>query len=153
MNQPRSRIVLVEDNETDVMLVRRALVQFGIECELEHWADGEVAEAVILRWGDQPDQVPPSLVLLDLNLPRVDGFELLHLIRSRPQFDGIRVAILTSSRSPADMRKARDLGADAYIIKPSSLEPFLTEVGTMIRELLRRTGNRPKNHDGDAHAA
>jgi DNA-binding response OmpR family regulator len=83
----------------------------------------------------------------------VDGFELLHLIRSRPQFDGIRVAILTSSRSPADMRKARDLGADAYIIKPSSLEPFLTEVGTMIRELLRRTGNRPKNHDGDAHAA
>jgi DNA-binding response OmpR family regulator len=145
MNKPKPRIVLVEDNETDVLLVRRALAHYGIDCDMERWADGELAEAAILGW-----QSKPSLVLMDLNLPRVDGFELLHLIRSRPELDGVRVAILTSSRSAADMRKARELGADAYIIKPPSLESFLSEVGTMIRELLR---GRPRNHNGDAHAA
>jgi DNA-binding response OmpR family regulator len=151
MSKPKPRIVLVEDNETDVLLVRRALAQYEIDCEVEHWADGERAEAAILGWVSKPGMVLPSLVLLDLNLPRVDGFELLRLIRSRRDLDGVRVAILTSSHSPADMGRARELRADAYIIKPPSLESFLTEVGTMIRELLRR--KRPNHHDGDAHAA
>ncbi len=168
MNKPKPRILLAEDNETDVLLVRRALARYEIDCEVEHCADGELAEAAILGWESksdlvQPSQVQPnpvlpslvlpSLVLLDLNLPRVDGFELLRLIRSRPQLGGVRVAILTSSHSPSDISKARELGANAFIIKPPSLEPFLSEVGTMIRELLRGKGNLPRNHDGDAHAA
>jgi CheY-like chemotaxis protein len=150
MNKPRPCIVLIEDNATDVLLVKRALAQHGIDCELEHWADGERAEAAILAWQNKPGTLLPSLVLMDLNLPRVDGFELLHLIRRRPELDGIRVAILTSSLSPADMRRARELGANAYIVKPPSLESFLSEVGTMIRKLLR---GRPRNHSGNAHAA
>jgi len=138
MNKPRPRIVLIEDNETDVLLVKRALTQHGIDCELEHWADGELAETAIRGW-----ETNPSLVLVDLNLPRVDGFDLLRLIRSRPQLAGVRVAVFTSSNSPADMRRAHELGADAYIVKPPGLNSFLNEVGRRIREFLRGDGTTP----------
>jgi DNA-binding response OmpR family regulator len=138
MTTPRPHIVLIEDNETDVLLVKRALTQHGIDCELEHWADGELAETAI-RGGESN----PSLVLVDLNLPRVGGFDLLRLIRSRPQLAGVRVVVFTSSNSPADMRRARELGADAYIVKPPELNSFLDEVGRRIREFLRGDGNVP----------
>jgi CheY-like chemotaxis protein len=137
MTIPRPHIVLIEDSETDVLLVKRALAQHGIDCALEHWADGELAETAIRAWKSSP-----SLVLLDLNLPRVGGFDLLRLIRSRRRLAGIRIVVFTSSNSSADIRRASELGADAYIVKPPELNSFLNEVGGKIAELLR-DGNGP----------
>jgi len=131
-NETAARILLGEDNPADVYLIRQALEENGVKYTLEVAAHGgEMIEAVSKR-GNAPD-----LVVLDLNLPRHDGLEILKLIRDNQDYNGVPVVILTSSDSPRDRTAASLLGAACYIRKPSNLEEFM-EIGRTIQSLLRK---------------
>ncbi len=125
---------MVEDNPADVFLLKEALRTHGVQFHLDWFADGEQAAAHIERIAENPNL---QLILLDLNLPKVDGKELLARIRSHPMLSGTPVAILTSSDSPQDRADTARLGANCYIQKPPSLDEFL-HLGVTLRELLSR---------------
>lgn len=128
-----ARIVLVEDNPADVFLVRKALQKRGIEFELICFEDGQKALKSLSQKGRKPD-----LILIDLNLPKMDGIDVMSAIRNMPRLASVPVAILTSSESPMDKKRATLLGASRYIKKPSTLEDFLRNVGTGVEEILAK---------------
>lgn len=126
------RILLVEDNPADVYLIEEALRTHGVQYEMKWLRDGEQALALLAQGG----LIAPDLVLLDLNLPRVDGKEVLARIRQTPALASTPVAIMTSSDSPQDRREMAELGANCYIKKPPTLDEFL-DVGSVIKSLVR----------------
>jgi DNA-binding response OmpR family regulator len=127
------RIAIAEDNPADVMLVREALKSHGVTFSLEHYSNGEDAAKAIAAMID-----PPSLFLLDLNLPRVQGLELLRMVRARASVSAVPVAILTSSQAAEDRAQSEKYGADAYIVKPQEYDEFVTLVGSAVGALLSR---------------
>ncbi|MCC6587983.1 MAG: response regulator [Bryobacterales bacterium] len=118
-------ILIVEDNEADVFLIREAIAEARIEAEITVVSDGHAATA-FFDTADRDDEFAcPDLVLLDLNLPKKPGFEVLrHKLASR-RCQNARVVIVTSSDSAKDRAEARALGADAYFRKPSDFEAFM----------------------------
>ena len=129
-----SRILLAEDNPADVYLIRTALEEHGVDVPLEVVSDGtEVFE--VLR----QEQLLPvhqlRLIILDLNLPRHDGIEILQRLHDTQQLAGIPVVVLTSSDSPRDRVVASQLGAARYLRKPSNLDQFLS-LGAVFKEVL-----------------
>ena len=126
-----ARIVVAEDSGADVILVKEALRAKGIRADLTVFPDGEQCAGYL-----RGDHEPPAAILIDLNLPRVDGFGLLRMVRSDRRYDGVPVAMLTSSRRPEDRRKSLELGANAFITKPLRLDEFLETVGSGIGALL-----------------
>jgi DNA-binding response OmpR family regulator len=128
-----SRIVIVEDNPADVLFVREALKHHGIAFSLEHYVSGDAALKALAAMQEAPD-----LILLDINLPRVSGFELLKTVRNHAVLANVPTAIITSSVTGGDKTKGEQLGADAYIVKPSDYEEFMTEVGGEFARLLKR---------------
>jgi CheY-like chemotaxis protein len=126
------RITLVEDNPADVYLLEEALRTHGVAFELDWIPDGEQA---LTRLLGTPPGAEPHLILMDLNLPRVDGKELLSAVRRTPALQHTRVAILTSSDSPTDRQDTEALGADCYIKKPPTLDEYLA-IGRVIKELV-----------------
>src|SRR3712207_5755916 len=104
-----TQILLVEDSSTDALLIREALRQVAFEHSLEVVTDG-VAALERLRSGERPD-----LVLLDLNLPRKDGREVLAEVKSDPALQSIPVIVLTTSSSPPDIAFAYKNGANSYV--------------------------------------
>lgn len=129
-------MLVVEDSRTDVFLVRQSVEAHHLDVELEVIPDGEQAIRLLSRIEDGEDEVCPSLVLLDLNLPRVTGLDVLKRIRSGERCSGIPVVIMTSSDAERDRRECAESGATAYFQKPSGYEAFL-RLGEVIRELLR----------------
>ena len=125
------RIVIVEDNPVDVLVVREVLNNRGVTSSLEHYSNGEDAGKAIAAMIDAP-----KLFLLDLNVPRVHGLELLRIIRACPAVSSVPVAILTSSHAPEDRARSEQYGADAYIVKPQGYHEFVTQVGSAIGGLL-----------------
>jgi DNA-binding response OmpR family regulator len=125
------RIAIAEDNPADVLLVREALKSHGVTFSLEHYSNGEDAAKAIAAMVD-----PPGLFLLDLNLPRVHGLELLRMVRARAAVSAVPVAILTSSQTDEDRAQSAKYGADAYIVKPQEYYEFVTLVGDAIGALL-----------------
>jgi CheY-like chemotaxis protein len=128
-------VLLVEDNPTDVFVVRGVLKECGIECRLQVAADGETALAFLRSLEADAGAVCPALVLLDLNLPKISGIEVLALIRKSRRCSEVPVVIVTSSNSASDLAATRELGATGYFRKPSDLESFL-ELGTLVRKAL-----------------
>jgi two-component system, chemotaxis family, response regulator Rcp1 len=133
----KNRILLAEDNDGDVFLVRRALEKRGLPHELVLAHNGEEA----LVWldhhsGDKNGSARPDLILLDLNLPRVDGGQLLSHIRKSDSFARTPVIVLTSSDSPKDRQMAMELGANLYFRKPTDLASFM-DLGRIIEETLQ----------------
>src|SRR5438046_2391334 len=118
--QGKTRILLAEDNEGDVFLVRRALEKRGLPAELVVQHNGEEA----LAWLDSHSNAP-DLILLDLNLPRVDGAQVLSHLRKSDTFSCTPVIVLTSSDSPKDRDMALELGANVYFRKPTDLASFM----------------------------
>lgn len=118
-----------------MFLIKEALTSHGIIYHLSWFSDGEQAVMHIDRFKGESD--PPHVILLDLNLPKVDGKEVLGRIRSHPWLFQIPVAILTSSDSPVDRDEVSRLGASTYIRKPPTLDAFMA-VGGQIRQLLER---------------
>jgi two-component system, chemotaxis family, response regulator Rcp1 len=130
------RIVLMEDNPSDVFLLRRALDQHQVKYTLELVRDGE--EALELLNGIAGGSAPmPDLIVLDLNLPRHDGIEVLSHCRSLSRLQSVIVMILTSSDSPGEKTRAEELSVADFIRKPILLDDFMA-LGGRIRELLER---------------
>lgn len=128
-------ILLVEDNTGDVILVREALLEHHITNELCVLTDGQKAIEFLNGIHDGAHPECPALLILDLNLPRKTGREVLAHMRRIPRCDAIPVMVLSSSNAPADRRAAADLGADLYLRKPADLAEFI-EIGASIRRLL-----------------
>lgn len=132
---PPIRILLAEDNPADVYLIRRALDENNVPFLLQVALDGSEALSLLRSEGEFKDAVRPNLILLDLNLPRHDGMEILQHVRQDRQLADVPVIVFTSSDSPADRRSATHLGVTRFIRKPSVLDDFMA-VGAVIREIL-----------------
>jgi len=124
-------ILLVEDNAGDARLAREALRDAKVRNNLTWLSDGEEALAFLRRKGKYSHAPRPDLILLDLNLPRKDGREVLTEIKSDDKFKRIPVVILTTSQADEDVLRAYHLNANCYIPKPVDLERFLTVVKTI----------------------
>jgi CheY-like chemotaxis protein len=120
-------ILLVEDNPGDARLTREALAHSKVRNHLHHVRDGEEALAFLRREGAFASMPTPDLVLLDLNLPRRDGREVLEDIKQDPSLKHIPVVILTSSQADEDILRSYRLHANCFITKPVDLEQ-LTKV-------------------------
>jgi len=118
----QSPILLVEDNEDDIILIRMALRRAGVTAPFQIARDGQEALAWLSRTGDDwlasIDGSLPQLLLLDLKMPGIDGFEVLWWVRNQPRFDSLPIVVLTSSLALRDLNKALQMGADAFLIKP-----------------------------------
>ena len=127
MKQPKDiRILLVEDNPDDVELTLRVFRKYNIINQIIVAKDGE--EALEILFNSQkgvPKEERPDLILLDLKLPKVDGLEVLHQIKSHPQTQPIPVVILTSSKEETDLIKSYKLGVNSYIRKPVNFDNFI----------------------------
>jgi two-component system, chemotaxis family, response regulator Rcp1 len=117
-------ILLVEDSPTDVLLAREALEYSKIVNELHVMPDGVEAMAFLRQEGQYRDAPRPGLILLDLNLPRMDGREVLAEIKSDERLKRIPVVVLSTSKSETDVLKAYGLHANCYIVKPVDFEKF-----------------------------
>jgi two-component system, chemotaxis family, response regulator Rcp1 len=124
-------ILLVEDNPGDVMLTEEALLDSKVLNRLSVAEDGVEAMAMLRREAPYADHPRPDLVLLDLNLPRMDGREVLAAIKTDPDLRRIPVVILTTSEAEGDVMKAYDLHANCYIVKPVDLDQFIHVVRTI----------------------
>ena len=125
MSQTRRTILLVEDNEHDVFLLRRALVKARVDCWLQVVVDGQDALDYLAgasAYADRARFPMPILVFLDLTLPRVHGLDVLAWARLQPELVGLSFVILSSSEAAHDRRRAAALGARAYLVKPASAE-------------------------------
>jgi len=120
MNSPT--ILLVEDNESDIFLTTEILTEAGIEYGINVVLDGEQAMDFILKRNKFIGAQTPELIVLDINLPKIDGKEILRFIKSKKQFSTIPVVMYTSSNSAADKTFCADLKADLYIVKADSVE-------------------------------
>jgi len=121
-------ILLVEDNEGDVRLTKEALKEGKVKNNLQVAYDGVEALEYLKSEGEHQGRVKPDLILLDLNLPRMDGRELLEKIKEDKDLRRIPVVILTTSKAEEDIVRTYDLHANCYITKPVDLEKFIVVV-------------------------
>ncbi len=128
MNAGAIEILLVEDNPGDARLTLEAFKEGKVINHLMVMADGADALAYLRRQGQFSNSTPPDLILLDLNLPRKDGREVLAEIKSDDRLKKIPVIVLTTSAAPEDVRKAYGSHANCYITKPVDLDEFLRVV-------------------------
>lgn len=128
-------VLLADDNPSDVYLLREALREHSVQCDLRVASDGRDAIEIIAGESADVNAGNLSLIILDLNLPRHDGIEILQRLRDCPRLAHVPVVVLTSSDSPRDRLMADQLGAARYLRKPSNLNDFL-ELGAVFKELL-----------------
>ncbi len=125
MNKPTTLppILLVEDNPMDLDLTLRAFNKKKFSNTIQIARDGEEALAYFARW--EAGEPLPAVILLDINLPKVNGLEVLQKLKSHAEFRRIPVVVLTSSRENSDLKTAYDLGVNSYIEKPVSFNKFI----------------------------
>lgn len=121
-------VLLVEDDPGDVLMTREAFEDNRIANRLTVVSNGEDALAFLNRQGDFSDAPTPDLILLDLNLPRVDGREVLAVVKEHPTLRRIPVVVLTTSDAEEDVLRSYDLHANAYVKKPVDFERFIEAV-------------------------
>jgi CheY-like chemotaxis protein len=134
-------ILLVEDSEDNVLLVRRAMQKAGITTRLEVATSGEEAVEYLAgtkRYSDWVRFPLPSLVLLDLKMPGMSGFDVLKWIRQQPGLKALRVAMLTSSELPSEIKTAHDLGANIFLTKPVQTERLVEVLKTLNEHWLQQ---------------
>jgi DNA-binding response OmpR family regulator len=136
---PTARILVIEDNRSDVFLLQRALHQQNLRFELIHLLSGSDALTFIRRQGAYADAAVPSLILLDLNLSKYTGEDILREIRGTSELAGVPVCVWSSSRSPRDEAMLKDLGIARFITKPAGLDQFM-EIGKTIKDLVAVPG-------------
>jgi chemotaxis family two-component system response regulator Rcp1 len=127
-------ILLVEDNPADVKITQRALRDSGFPVDLRVVRDGQEAVDYLLRAGPHaadPTWRSPDLILLDLNLPRLDGLQVLQRIRATPELRKVPVLILTTSDRPKDIEETYTAGANTYIQKPADFARFVQVLRTI----------------------
>jgi two-component system, chemotaxis family, response regulator Rcp1 len=126
-------ILLVEDNEGDVRLTREALREADVSVELVVVRDGERALAFLRGGGGHAGAPRPSIVLLDLNLPKLDGLEVLEQIKGDPELRRTPVIMLTTSSSARDVLACYERGVNCYVVKPLDLDEFTALVQAITR--------------------
>ena len=124
-------ILLVEDNEGDAHLTREALKRAKVRNRVHTTSDGVEAMQFLRREGPYADAPRPDLVLLDLNLPNMDGREVLEAIKADPALRFIPIVVVTSSAAEQDIIKSYDLNANCYVTKPVDLQQFLHVIGSV----------------------
>ena len=135
MKTETADILIAEDNPNDAMLTIRSLKQHNLANRLVHLSDGQAAIDYLFANGAYSERDPldlPKVVLLDLKLPKLNGLEVLSLIRGEPRTKFLPVVILTSSQEESDLIESYKLGANSYIVKPVDFENFskaIYEVG------------------------
>ena len=128
-------ILVAEDNDADIILFQEALQHHQIEHQLHIAIDGQAALDFVARMGTTPDIPCPDVMLLDLNLPKVDGPTILKEFRKHPECQHTPVVVVTSSDAEKDRAKVAAYGATRYFRKPSDFEAFL-ELGAIIHEVI-----------------
>src|ERR1700733_15134946 len=127
-------ILLVEDNPADVKITQRALRESGVPVELIVVRDGQEAVEYLLRQGAHHNNAlwrSPDLILLDLNLPRLTGRDVLDCVRSTPHLRAVPVVVLTTSRRHEDVHQLYEAGANTYIEKPHDFARFIQVLRTI----------------------
>ncbi len=132
----KPRVLLVEDNPGDVDLIRLAFKSAGLDCVLTVLSDGGEALAFISEEGVYAGAEVPDLAILDLNVPKNDGLEILEAIRTSNKFAGLPVAVLSSSSSPRDRANVERFQIRQFVTKASNLDEFL-KIGTIVKDLLK----------------
>lgn len=132
---PATRILVIEDNRSDVFLLNRALKQQNLRYELVHLLDGGEAFAYIRRQGAWAGAPVPDLILMDVNLAKYTGQEILREILAAGHLRGIPVCAWSSSQSRRDEAALMELGVSRFITKPTGLDQFL-EIGSILKDVL-----------------
>ena len=139
MTQPSvihvARILVIEDNVSDVFLLQRALKQQEFPFELVHLISGGEAIAFLHREGSYMNAALPDLILVDLNLSKYTGEDILREIRNAKHLVGVPVCVWSSSRSGRDEASLKELGVRQFITKPSGLDQFM-QIGKTIKDLV-----------------
>jgi CheY-like chemotaxis protein len=134
MENGQGIVLLVEDNTQDVFLIQRAFRKASLNTRLHVVCDGEQAMTYLMGEGNYADRhhYPlPTVVLLDLKMPRKSGFEVLAWLRQQPGLKRLPVVVLTSSGEAADVNRAYELGANSYLVKPVAFNALLEIVKTV----------------------
>lgn len=135
MKTEKPTVLLVEDNPADVNLVEEAIEEAQLDCSLHIMRDGVRAIEFLERLDAEPDYPPPDLVLLDLNLPKISGEEVLKRVRMSPKCEGVKILIISSSDALGDRERMMKLGATDYFRKPSDLVQFML-LGAKVRAMI-----------------
>lgn len=122
------QVLLVEDNEGDVRLIKEAFYESNIEKTFSVAKDGEDALNYLYKKGQYADRHRPDIILLDINLPRKNGFEVLEQIKKDPDLKRIPVIMLSSSSSEDHIHKSYDLSANCYVTKPVDFDEYIQVV-------------------------
>ena len=128
INPSDHSILMAEDNSDDVMITKRALKKGQIINPLYIVNNGEEAIEFLYKKGRYTDAPTPSLMLLDLKMPRMDGFEVLGKLKGDNRFRKMPIIVLTTSDRDKDIKRAYDLGCNSYICKPVNFENFIKVV-------------------------
>lgn len=141
MNNPEMRfrppfVLLVEDSPADIYIVRESLKKYMKDVDLQVLNDGEKAFDLIEATEADDSALPPAILILDLNLPKRSGQEILQRVRTSRRLARIPVVIFTSSDSPQDRAETARLGATAYFRKPADLEEFMC-IGKVVQSVLK----------------
>lgn len=129
-------VLLVEDNPTDVFVVKEVLAGSGLKLELHVEKDGREAIRYLDEMNQDQSQQVPALVLLDLNVPKVSGIEVLRQLRQSSRAKETPVIVVTSSSADVDRLAVEQLGANAYFLKPASLSAYL-ELTKLVKSILK----------------
>jgi CheY-like chemotaxis protein len=132
---PRT-VLLIEDNPTDVFVIKEAIERSGLDVNLRIASNGEEALLYLQELARSEKPSCPALVLLDLNLPKVGGIEVLRKLRNSSLCKQTPVIVVTSSPAETDRAAVRRLGAEAYFEKPTSLVAYM-ELGELVKRFLR----------------
>ena len=124
LNPEVIKVLVVEDNPNDVAIIKRAMRKSDVKCELYFARDGAEALDFLYQQGDFEDAPRPDLILLDLNLPKIKGLEVLTKIKADEHLRRLPVIVLTISEREEDMAKAYDSGAASYMTKPVDSKDF-----------------------------
>ena len=131
------QVVLIEDNPADVLLIEMALRKSSVVCEITQFQNGQEALKALCP-PERPESkgFVPDAILLDLNTPKSDGFDVLNQLKNTPYLAGVPIAIITSSQAASDKARSYSLGATRYLQKPSDLKEFLANVGQAVKEMI-----------------
>ncbi len=134
MKNESYEVLLVDDDCNDIELAMLAFERSNLAPRVQAFDDGETALRCLQdcsRTGNSPDR-PPRLVILDLKMPKVDGFEVLKEIRRSEKIDKVPVVILTSSRLPSDIERSYRLGCSAYVVKPVNHREYTRTLNSLV---------------------
>ena len=128
------KILLIEDNPGDIMLAQEALKEnYLFSYELDIVKDGEAALAFLNRTGEYAHKNKPDLIIMDLNIPRKNGTEVLRYIKSHPELREIIVVVFSTSEAEKDIENSYRLGANCYVSKPVDYEEFVHVITSMVK--------------------